>query len=94
MISMGYEPATIIPAFNIRTVSAYQERNMPRRRPEPPRDWADLKSDDGAVIGSYSVRDGVITVRYPGGAEKATHARAGGSNEWLARLMLSESPTG
>jgi hypothetical protein len=74
-------------------VSASKENHLPRRRSNLAHDWTDLKSDDGKVIGSYSVRDGIITVRYPGGAEKSTHAREGGPNEWLARVILSESPT-
>jgi hypothetical protein len=65
---------------------------MARIRREAPREWMDVRSDDGTVIGSYAVRNVMITVRYPGGGQKVTTASAVGENVSLARLMLSEPP--
>jgi hypothetical protein len=64
------------------------------RRPKhsEPLYWADVKSDDGTVLGSYAVDRGIIIVRSATGWEKKTHSSAGGSNEGLARLILSEGP--
>jgi hypothetical protein len=65
---------------------------MARKRPPLPLEWSEIRSDEGAVIGRYALRDGVIFVRHPDGWEKRTHASAGGANEGLARLILSEPP--
>ena len=63
---------------------------MKRRSPPPvPRRWEDVRDSPGAIIGSYSVEDRLITVLYPGGRERKAAASASGNNSALARLMLT-----
>ena len=64
--------------------------SMVTKRPSSPLEWNEVRSDEGAVIGRYAARDGMITVQYATGGEKTTQASAVGGNEGLARIMLSE----
>jgi hypothetical protein len=58
---------------------------MKQRRPQQPREWLPVKTVDGHV-GTYSVNDGWITVRY-GDQEERAHLSASGTS--IASLMLS-----
>ena len=57
---------------------------MKQRRPQQPREWLPVKTVDGHV-GSYSVEDGWITVRYRDHEDRA-HLSASGTG--IAPLML------
>ena len=63
---------------------------MSSKRRQPPLEWNEIRSAEGAVIGRYAVHNGMITVQHPSGGEKTTHIGPPNAVSGLARLMLSE----
>ena len=55
--------------------------------------WNDvIARNTGAKLGSYAIDGRMIIVRSAEGWEKPAMSSAGGANEGLARLILSEGP--
>jgi hypothetical protein len=66
--------------------------NLARKRPPSPVEWIEVRSDEGVLIGRYSIQGRMITVRHRTGGEKSTQVSGVGDNEGLARIILSEFP--
>jgi hypothetical protein len=63
-----------------------------RRHPLPGLEWQFLASADGAAIGQYAVRRGLLIIRTLEGEEFIRDAgRDAATNEKLAALMLSRN---
>lgn len=55
--------------------------------------WTEVRSGDGLLLlGSFAIDGRMIIVRHIDGWEKKTAKSAGGADEALARIILSEPP--
>jgi hypothetical protein len=66
--------------------------NMARKHPPSPIERIGVRSDEGVLIGRYSIQGRMITVRHRAGGEKSTQVSGVGDNEGSVRIILSEFP--